>query len=194
MTSASISVILLAAGGSTRLGRPKQLLKIGSTTLIRKLAEEALASRADEVIVVVGAESQSVCQELKGLSLKIVENKNWENGLSSTIRIGLEAVSEECDAALLMLCDQPYVGRYLLDQIIECSESKGVLVVACEYGQTVGIPALFSRTLFPELMKLRGDSGAKSLILSHRKELERVSFPKGIVDIDTTGDFEDLPL
>lgn len=193
MKSASVSIILLAAGGSKRLGRPKQLLKFGSTSLIRKLADEALASRAGDVIVVVGAEAQLMSTELKDLDLTIVENRNWESGLSSSIKTGLNAVSIESDGALLMLCDQPYVGRYLLDQIVERFQSKKTAVVACEYGQTVGIPALFPRDLFPELMRLRGDVGAKSLILKHKERLEKVSFPKGTIDIDTPDDFKSLP-
>jgi len=190
--SGSISVILLAAGGSSRFGRPKQLLKIGTTSLIRKLADEALACRANEVIVVVGAEADKIRKELEGLDLRIVENKNWETGLSSSIKVGVKAAGH-CDGALLMLCDQPYTGRYLLNEIIDRFQSTEAPAVASEYGQTVGVPALISKSLFPELLKLRGDSGAKSILLNQKEKLERVSFPKGAVDIDTSGDLEALP-
>jgi len=191
--SAYISLILLAAGGSSRLGQPKQLLKIGSTSLIRKLAGEALASRANEVIVVLGAEAQAMRAELKDLKLTIVDNNDWAGGLSTSIMAGLRAVSNQCEGALFMSCDQPYVTRDLLNQIIERFQSKGALVVACVYAQTVGIPALFSRSLFPKLMRLKGDSGAKSVILNQKEKLETVLFPRGVIDIDTPDDLEDLP-
>ncbi len=193
MKSAYISIILLAAGGSSRLGRPKQLLKFGPTSLIRKLAEEAIACLADEVIVVVGAEADKMRKELERFDLRIVENKNWETGLSSSIKVGLKAASSRSDGVLLMLCDQPYTGRYLLNEIIERFQSTGAPVVASEYEQTVGVPALISKSLFPELMRLRGDSGAKSVLLKQMEKLEKVSFPKGAVDIDTSGDLEALP-
>lgn len=193
MKSGSISAILLAAGGSSRLGQPKQLLKIGSTSLIRKLAGEALASRADEVVVVVGFESQVMRDELKGLNLNIVDNSDWESGLSSSIAAGLKAVSRQCEGALFMLCDQPHVTRDLLNLMIERFQSKRASVVACEYAQTVGIPALFSKSLFPNLFQLEGNSGAKSVILSHGEKVERIAFPGGTVDIDVPDDLKGLP-
>jgi molybdenum cofactor cytidylyltransferase len=191
--SAFISVILLAAGGSTRLGQPKQLLRIGNRSLIRRLIEEALASRADEVLVVIGSQADEMRNELKGLTTKIVDNKGWANGLSSSVKAGLEAVSERCRGALFMLCDQPYVTSDLLNQLIKRFESTQASVVACEYAETVGIPALFSEALFFELKQLKGDAGAKSIILAHEAKIERIPFPRGVVDIDTTDDLDALP-
>jgi len=186
--SAFISVILLAAGGSARLGQPKQLLRIGNKSLIRKLAEEALSSRTHEVIVVIGAQADEMRTELKGLTTKIVDNKGWTEGLSSSVKTGLAAVSEQTRGALFMLCDQPYVTSNLLNQLMERFESTRAPVVACEYAGTIGIPALFSRSLFSELNLLEGDAGGKSVILARIEKTERIPFPRGVVDIDTRDD------
>lgn len=190
--SASVSIILLAAGGSSRLGQPKQLLRSGSTTLVRKLTEEALAAQADEVIAVLGAEFRSVRDELAGLNVRIVENVKWKEGISTSILTGLDALSPERSGVLFMSCDQPRVTRHLLRTLILRFKETHPPVVACEYGQTIGIPALFSGEIVEELRQLRGDSGAKSVILRHVDHLEKIPFPEGELDIDRPDDLRML--
>lgn len=168
-------------------------MQVGNKSLIRRLVEEALASRADEVLVVIGSQAGEMRKELEGLATKIVDNKGWEEGLSSSVKAGLEAVSEQSRGALFMLCDQPYVTYDLLNQLIERFESTQASIVACEYAETVGIPALFSESLFFALKKLTGDAGAKSVIVARMEKTETIPFPRGIVDIDTTDDLDALP-
>jgi len=188
----SISIILLAAGGSTRLGRPKQLVQIGTRSLIRRAADTALGSRAKEVIVVIGASAERIRAELKDLPLSVIENSKWQEGISSSIKAGLEVLSPQSEGALFLLCDQPYVSSDLLNQLIDCFEPSETPLIACEYGETVGIPALFSRSLFPDLKRLTGDVGAKSIIRARPETTKTIPFPRGDVDIDTIDDLENL--
>lgn len=186
-SSSSISIILLAAGPSSRLGQPKQLLPYRGTTLLRHLANHAVASRASEVIVVLGSDKEQIRKELGGLSLKIVENKEWKEGTSSSIRIGLRE-ARTADAVLIMLCDQPFVTTALLNSIMTPLISSQQNLVACDYASTVGVPALFGKEFFEELSHLRGDTGAKIILLLHKDQIHHISFPSGSVDVDTEED------
>lgn len=186
-TLPSISIILLAAGPSSRLGQLKQLLPYQGTTLLRYLAKQAIASGASEVIVVLGSNSEKTRKELGELSLKIVENRKWREGISSSIRIGL-GNAHTADAVLIMLSDQPFVTTALLNSIMDPFITSGKPLVACEYSFTVGVPALFGKEFFEDLSSLRGDTGAKSILLRHSDRVYRIPFPQGSVDIDTEED------
>ena len=190
--SPTIAILLLAAGSSQRLGQPKQLVPFRNTTLIRYLGDISAASKAHDVTVVVGASADRVREELKDLRITIKENRGWKEGIGSSIRCGLEEVSANADAALLMLCDQPKVTTSLLDLLIDTFATTGGPIVASEYDNTVGVPALFSRKLFSELGKLTGDAGAKRVLNNHMEEIVRVSFPGGAVDIDVPADLDHL--
>lgn len=188
-----VAAVLLAAGGSRRMGSPKQLLRIDGITLVRRAAEIALASRCQAVYLVVGAAAEALRQELSGLDLEVVENPGWETGLAGSIRVGIEAVRAarpELDAAILAPVDQPRLHTPLLDRLIEVFEGGERGIVACSYAGTVGAPALFARAHFPELTALRGDRGAKSLLEAHAAELAQVPFPDGATDLDTPEDFQ----
>ena len=189
--SSSVSILLLAAGSSQRLGRPKQLLPFRGTTLIRHLAAEALASKAREVTVVIGASAEAVRRELSDLGLNIRENNRWGEGLSASIRTGLETLPETAEGVLLMLCDQPLVTSSLLNTMIDHFAAPDG-IVACEYADTVGVPVLLSRKLVPELLLLSGDVGAKEVLKAHREEVSLIPFPGGALDIDVPGDLEQL--
>lgn len=180
----SVSIILLAAGRSSRLGKPKQLLPYKGTTLLRYAASTALSSQADSTYVILGSEAEKLKGELHGLPVQVVNNPDWGLGISTSIVTGVRALPQSVDAALIMLCDQPRVSTQLLDSIIENHRSAGKPVVACEYGGTLGVPALFARSLFPELVKLKGDQGAKSVIQKHTTDAIAIPFPDGIFDID----------
>lgn len=185
--SPSVSTVILAAGSSTRLGTPKQLLPFRGSTLIRHLAQVALASKSHDVVVIIGASANAVRNQLKDLRVTIQENKQWQEGLSSSIRFGLAGIPSKSDGVLLMLCDQPHVTTSLLDSMIDKS-SEGSAVVACTYEDSIGVPALFSRVLFPELRQLSGDVGAKVVLQNHASEITTIPFPEGNIDIDTPQD------
>ncbi len=190
MSSTSIAAILLAAGSSTRLGTSKQLLSYRGRSLLRHVAETALASSVTEVHVVVGFEAERMKAELGGLDIHLVDNPNWNEGIASSIRAGISALPQSVDAALLILCDQPLITAQVLNEMINAYAARGKPIVACEYGGTVGVPVLFARSFFPELLRLQGDRGAKQLITQNLDQVTVIPFPGGSVDIDTLADKE----
>ncbi|HET6976466.1 MAG TPA: nucleotidyltransferase family protein [Pyrinomonadaceae bacterium] len=195
----SVGLIILAAGGSTRLGSPKQLLPFGGQTLIRRAAATAVASNCDQVVVVIGNQPQEMRRELEGMPVSIVENSDWESGMSTSIRIGLAEVSDN-DATLIMLCDQPFVTAAVLDNLIETYHKTGMPIVASDYGPIRGVPALFAKELYPELSSLAADEGARRIIARHPELVATIAFADGVIDVDTAEDhrrlvrqdFEDL--
>lgn len=150
-----------------------------------------MASKAQGVIVVVGASSDSIRQSLQGLPVAFIENRLWQEGLSSSIRCGLEGLWGS-DAVLLMLCDQPEVTTSLLDTMIDTFQSGNHPIVACEYSGTVGVPAIFPKQFFSELEGLSGDRGAKPLLNRHLKDIARIPFSGGVLDIDRPEDLDRL--
>jgi molybdenum cofactor cytidylyltransferase len=190
MARSHIAILLLAAGSSSRFGSPKQLLPYKGRALIRHLTEVALESNADQTYVILGSNSERMLSELRLLSLRIVENSAWKEGLASSIRAGVRALPNDVDAAIIMLADQPFVSREILNALIEKHRTSDKPIVASEYAGTVGVPALFARSLFPELLKLRGDRGAKAVIQRHENDVAGIPFPQGEVDIDRQTDTE----
>ncbi len=183
-------VILLAAGSSSRLGRPKQLINYQGKTLIQKAIDEAQNSQADCLLVVLGANPDLIQTGFDHTKTPFVINPNWQFGMSSSMQAGLRFLMEKkaIDQVLLMLCDQPFVDASLLDQLITTKEESGKGIVASAYSNTSGVPALFDRTYFEELLQLTGSEGAKKVIFNHQAEVQALDFPLGAVDLDTEED------
>lgn len=195
MNSSTVGLIILAAGASTRMGTPKQLLAYRGCTLIRHMAEVAIASVCQPIAVVLGADAERIKPEISQLPIQIVENQQWEEGMSTSIRVGLEALlamNPNLDAVAIALCDQPFVSSPTLERIVEAYRLTGKPIIASEYSGTLGVPALFNRTLFSELMTLKSTEGAKKLIKKHLHEVFSVPFLEGAIDIDTPKDYEQL--
>jgi len=183
------SAIVLAAGGSTRMGRPKLALPVRGTPMIRLAAQAALASRCREVIVVLGTHAEIYRPLLDGLDVRIVENPDPGEGMGSSIRRGVEVVSPDAQGVVVLLADQPFVTAEVIDHLIETAAGEGRRIVASAYHQTVGVPAYFHRALFLELLTLEGDRGARSVIEGYPKEGVAVPLPEGAAaDIDTSED------
>ncbi len=187
-------LILLAAGQSKRMGRPKQLLQVGGKSLLQHSIQVALQANVDPVILVTGAQAGLIEGEIHDAKINIVENVEWEEGLASSIRCGINALLEiapDVEQAICMVCDQPFVSASLLNELIDASVNTGSEIVACAYGNTVGTPVLFSKNYFPELLQLQGDGGAKKILKKYGDAVGTISFPEGNVDIDTPQDYEE---
>jgi molybdenum cofactor cytidylyltransferase len=186
----------LAAGSSSRLGRPKQLLPYHGDSLIAHAADTAIESDAAPVVVVLGDNANIISKELDEKKLHITYNDQWQEGMASSLRCGISTVLQiapECDAVILMVCDQPFVDGELLNSLIRSQRNSGKRIVACQYGDTLGVPALFHRSLFDEIRQVQGDHGAKKIIREHQDELITLPFEKGAIDIDTESDYQSLP-
>ena len=186
---------MLAAGASRRLPGPKQMLRFRGVTLLRHAAQTAVAAGSGPVVVVLAATSaaRQLRFELVDLDLRIVENARWKEGMSSSIRAGLDALEAEAtEAVLIMTCDQPHVTAQLLEQLVAAYRKTHPAAVACAYAGTVGVPALFDRSLFAELKALEHDQGAKRILERHLPQVARIPFEQGAVDIDTPEDVSQL--
>ncbi|MEQ1676668.1 MAG: nucleotidyltransferase family protein [Chitinophagaceae bacterium] len=191
----SYSIIILAAGSSDRLGKPKQLLPYKNKTLLQYLIDEAKATSALSVLLVLGANAAAIQSELQTENIRIVINDDWQEGMASSIRCGineLQKINPATDAAILMVCDQPYVSASLLNDLILAHNKTNKPIVTSSYDNTTGPPALFHKSIFQELLQLTGDTGARSIVQKHINDVATVSFPKGSIDIDTAADYEAL--
>jgi len=190
-----ISSIILAAGSSARLNNePKQLLEFHGKTFLRSSAETAVAANFHSTVVVLGANAEILRKELEGLPVRIVINENWASGMSSSIKTGLAELIEEenLEAVVIMLCDQPLVTTQTLDNLCEVFAQTGKPIAACEYENTVGVPALFSSEVFAELMNLHESEGAKKIIEKYEGKTVLVAAPEAAPDVDTLEDYEKL--
>jgi molybdenum cofactor cytidylyltransferase len=189
-----IAAVILAAGASSRMGRPKQLLDWGGTPLVRLAAETALAARLDPAIVVVGAARAAVAAALAGLSLRIVDNPAYAEGQSTSLRAGVAALGPEVGAAVVLLGDQPFVTAGMIARIVADWRTSGKPIVAPLYAGKRGNPVLFARTIFPELLRIQGDQGARGVLASDPSRVQLVPFddPRPLADIDTPEDYDRL--
>jgi molybdenum cofactor cytidylyltransferase len=185
-----IAIIILAAGASTRLGAPKQLLPYNGITLLRRTVETVLLSKAKSVHVVFGCEAEKMKLEIANLPINVVVNPNWQRGISTSIHSGIQSLEPNIDAAIIVLCDQPKLSTDILNTLINTYTSTRAPIVTCKYAGTVGVPALFNRRIFAELLSLEGDHGAKKIIERYTKEIIEIDFPGGEIDIDTITDLK----
>ncbi|MUG98632.1 NTP transferase domain-containing protein [Scytonema sp. UIC 10036] len=185
-----IGLILLAAGASTRMGTPKQLLQYQQQSLLRHMVEVALASVCNPVIVVLGAYAELIRPEVESSNVRIVENDRWSEGMSTSIQSGMEALNDDVEAVVLMLCDQPFVSTQTINQLVNVFQATDGQIVASEYGGVQGVPALFKRNLFAELLTLSGAAGARQVIKQNAEKVFSLPFPNGIFDLDTRNDYE----
>jgi molybdenum cofactor cytidylyltransferase len=176
-------VVILAAGSSSRLGRPKQLVPYNGTTLVEHAANTAVASGADQVVVVLGAGADAIEAALSSSEVTLVRNPDWSAGMASTIRAGISALSEGIEVAIIALVDQPLVTPLHLAQLASKQAETGAQIVASSYAGIFGVPAAFSRELFPSLLALEGDAGARELIRQGNSEF--IEFPGASKDVDT---------
>lgn len=190
-----IAAVVLAAGGSRRLGRPKQLEAWGSSTLLDHVLDQVRRFPVDEIWVVLGAGLEEVRAGVDLTDFGIVENPEWEDGLATSLRVGLDAVTRlsKAEAAFIVLGDQPDIPEEIPAKLVEAWRKSKALAVVPKYRYTAGNPVLVARELWPRLMSLTGDEGARRLLQAHPEWVEEVwveSLPPR--DIDTQRDLDDL--
>jgi CTP:molybdopterin cytidylyltransferase MocA len=191
----SVAAVILAAGASRRLGQPKQLLMYRGETLLQRAIRLAQEAGAMPVLAVVGANAEAVKASVPS-SATAVLNEDWDQGIASSIHAGLReagVVAPEASGVLLMGCDQPRLtADHLRLQIETFGEQNEAAIVASTYAGVSGIPAVFPRQTFPDLLALRGDKGARALIARATCPVVMIQFDGGEVDIDSPEDLAKL--
>ena len=188
-----IAGLVLAAGSSTRMGRPKQLIRHRGTSLVSRAVDAAIGGGCDPVIAVLGANAEVVREEIGNRPVETVINADWGAGMAGSIRTGVQALAGRAvGAALLLPCDQPHLEAALVRRILEAFDGRPGRMVACEYAGTIGIPVLFERSRFAELTRLSGDRGARAILDRHPQEVVRIGWPDGAHDVDRPGDLDTL--
>ena len=182
-----ICAAILAAGSSSRLGTPKQLLKLDGQTLIERAARAALGAGLARVLVIVGRDGDAIRQTLRELPVEVYFNPAWPEGMASSVRLAVENAGQ-AEALLLTPCDLPRLSSAHLRDLIETWQNGDAPIVASRYNETLGAPLVIGRALWPELLKLRGDVGARRVIVGH--EAGFIEWPEGAWDVDTREDWE----
>lgn len=185
----TIGTIILAAGASSRLGQPKQLLEHNGVPLVRHMAQLAIDLNAGPIVVVTGANAAAVTEALHDLRVRHIHNPHWETGMAGSLKIGVETLEKTFpEAILVLLTDQPYVSRALLEQLAEQATSTHKAIIASQYGDVLGVPILFRPAFFDKLKALTGDTGARKLVRDHPDDVASVPFDQGSIDLDTPED------
>lgn len=192
-----IGAVVLAAGRSTRMGEPKQLLRLGGRLMLEQTVENVRASGVDEEVLVLGFEAEAIRREISEALLgavRVVVNGDYKSGIASSLRTGLAAVSSAMDAALIVLADQPFVRPESMLRILDVHRNSDAKIVVPFYRGKRGNPVLLDRSLFAEAMALEGDVGCRAIFANHADAIVRVDVddPAVLADIDTREDFERL--
>lgn len=188
-------IVILAAGNSSRLGQPKQLLHFQGKSLIRHIAEAAVETVGGNAVVVTGSNAEAIETELKGLPCKLAFNAEWQEGMSASIKTGINALQsyiQPVKGAVLAVSDQPFVSKEVFNTLIINSEETAKGIVACRYSDSLGTPAFFAASYFPALLQLTGAEGAKKLFKRYADDVSAYAFPQGSIDIDTREDYKRL--
>lgn len=188
MSDASVQVIVLAGGEAQRFGSPKQLARVNGVPMLRLVLDRALALAGAQVSVILGAHAAAVAPALGRLAVNVVVNRNWQEGLSASIRAGVASVPGNVPGALLLLADQVGVSSYDLQRLADAWRRNPQAIVAAQYGGGYGVPALFPRSQFPRLAALRGEQGARVLLRGGGLRIVGVPMPGAAQDIDTPED------
>lgn len=189
-----IGAIVMAAGSSSRLGKPKQLLLFQGETLLERAISTAKGVDFSEYVLILGGNADKIQSTIDLSNSKVLINHNWSSGMSSSLQLGLRYLNEnyQIDAVVMLLCDQPFVNSKIINSIIDKFKETKKGIIASKYGKSLGVPALFDRKYFGEILNLKSSEGAKKIIYSHPEDTDSVDFPLGAIDIDTQEDYEKL--
>jgi len=186
----NIGIIILAAGNSSRLGRPKQLLKRGEVSMIQYIHQECVNSKLGPVYIITGAYHEVISKEIKS---NIIENKNWKNGMATTISFAMRNINTlSLDGIILALSDQVYLSSSILQEIAQEARNSKSKIVNCQYQNGMGPPTYFDKSLFVELEQLTEGDGAKSIVKKYNNYKSSIQFPLGDIDLDVESDLDVL--
>jgi molybdenum cofactor cytidylyltransferase len=192
VNTAELHIIVLAAGASTRFGSPKQITPVLGVPLLPLLLSRATAIAGHAVTVVLGAHSAEIAPALGRSPVSLVVNREWREGIAASIRAGVSSLPGSCAAALLLLADQAAVTSADLQRLADLWRRTPRAIVAAQYGGGHGVPAVFPRSEFPALLRLRGEQGAELVLRNPAAELIGVPMPSAATDIDRPGDVPSL--
>ena len=186
---AKIAGLIMAAGGSSRLDSPKQLLKWGNTVLINHCIEVIIQAEIHPITVVLGSRAEEISAVLDLSGIEMLLNPRWQDGMSTSIICGLNSLPEDIDGSFIFLADQPFITKELIRAIISKFDKTDSEIVAPRVNGQQCNPVLFRRSFFPELLTISGDRGAKSLISQHK--VAWVDWPdeRLLLDIDSIEDY-----
>jgi molybdenum cofactor cytidylyltransferase len=188
-----IGIIVLAAGSSSRMGRSKQLLEIDGQPLLCRSVHHALAAKPKHIVVVLGANEKPHRGVIEKLPVQIVANFYWKTGMGGSIKTGLSYLLQsgaQLDAVMLMVCDQPALTSAHLQKLIQKFSEKKKAIIASHYSDSAGVPVLFGRSFFSNLLLLGDEHGAKKIIQQFPDQVATVDFPEGSFDLDTEEDYQ----
>ena len=188
-----LCAIVLAAGGSSRYGQCKQLIEIDGSSLVRH-AVSKLSSLLphNRINVVVGANSRAVAQAISDLPVTIIHNEHWQNGLASSLKAGINGIGPGCPAVMITLCDQVLVAENHLRQLLDLWIDDPSMIIASNYAETLGTPAVIPAEFYPQLLALEGDAGAKSILKNNAGRVTTAPVPEAEFDLDVPADLEKL--
>lgn len=189
----ALHAIVLAAGASTRFGSAKQLVRIAGRPLLQTAVTRAVEVAGTAVTVVLGAHAAELTPLLTHSQSSVIINREWREGIASSIRAGVARLPPSCTAVLLTLVDQAAVTSEDLKRLVGAWRRQPDYIVAARYGTTTGVPAIFPRSSFSDLQSLRGDVGARHLLQRNPDRVVRVPMGRAAIDIDTPEDLLKLP-
>ena len=188
-------VVILAAGNSSRLGRPKQLITFRGKSLLENTVDAAIKTAGKRVLVVTGAYREAIGVELSKLAVHVFHNTYWAEGIASSIYSGLITMLDlfpDTEGIIFSVCDQPFISAALFKKMIALHLQTQKGIIAAYYNNTAGVPVLFSTKYVDSLLRLEGMEGAKTLLKQFADDMAKVTFAKGNIDIDTLADIDKL--
>lgn len=187
-----IAALVLAAGASRRMGRPKLLLELGGVPLIRHVVERAQTADVGDVVVVVGPNRAEIAAALAGTRARLVDNPDYATGMASSLRVGLQALAPETQAVVVVLGDQPFLETAVINRLIATYRASGRPIVVPVYAGQRGNPVLFDRSLFEELARQQGDQGGRAVVAADPARVAEVQVPASLPqrDVDTWEDYQ----
>lgn len=192
-TITEYGIIILAAGDSRRMRRPKQLLDFNGQSLVRHAAWTALSTDAAFVMVITGAMHREVSAEIEDLPVIRVKNRFWEEGMASSLRRGILFAQEKKKwkgGLLVMPCDMPFISKALIEKLVRAQDESGLPIAASKNADYLGMPAIFHRSMLGELLALQGDAAPRTMIADQIEFTVPVDFPMALINLDTPADYE----